>query len=94
MGFGGQRAYTFLDARNTEALRPRPAEEVKAPFWRRAMQSKYSPVKHLSHEEYKQVLEDKLLRVDAEIAVLDDDIAALRREEAVGGIVKTEETKS
>jgi hypothetical protein len=82
VGFLGQRGYTFLDGRNTEAMKPR-MEEEREPFWRRAMQSRWSPVKHLSHEEYKKVLEDKLLRVDAEIAVIDDDIAALRKQEIV-----------
>jgi hypothetical protein len=84
IGFLGQKGFNALDARHTESLISSSSDlesenKTRDPFWRRAMQSKYSPVKHLSDEEYKKVLEDKLLRVDAEIAVLDDDIAALRK---------------
>ncbi|OQV06930.1 hypothetical protein CLAIMM_11435 [Cladophialophora immunda] len=38
----------------------------------------FSPMKSLSDKEYEDLLLDKLLRVDAEIAVLDDKIASLR----------------
>ena len=63
-----------------EASQP---EGAKEPFWKRLMQSRYSPVKHLSHEEYKKVLEDKLLRVDAEIAVIEDSIKEVRKQQDV-----------
>jgi hypothetical protein len=80
-GYLGQKAFSALDKRHTESLTTSAAASSEPPqesFWKRAMRSKYSPVKHLSHAEYKKVLEDKLLRVDAEIAVLEDDIAQLR----------------
>ena len=37
-----------------------------------------SPMKSLSDKEYEDLLHDKLLKVDVEIAVLDDQIADLR----------------
>ena len=37
-----------------------------------------NPMKSLSDKEYEDLLREKLLRVDAEIAVLDDQIAGLR----------------
>ena len=37
-----------------------------------------SPVKSLSDKEYEDLLLDKLLKVDVEIALLDDQIADLR----------------
>ena len=37
-----------------------------------------SPMKSLSDKEYEDLLLDKLLKVDVEIAVLDDQIADLR----------------
>ncbi|OCT44407.1 hypothetical protein CLCR_06233 [Cladophialophora carrionii] len=37
-----------------------------------------SPMKSLSDQEYEQLLLDKLLKVDVEIAILDDQIAGLR----------------
>merc|ERR1711881_816551 len=84
VGLLGQKGYSIMDRKHSDSLAVAavPDVEKQEPFWRKAMQSKYSPVKHLSHEEYKKVLEDKLLRVDAEIAVIDDDIAAVKREEA------------
>ncbi len=79
-GFLGQKGYDILDQRNSASLATsHTTTTTQEPFWSRAMKSKYSPVKHLTDEEYKKVLEDKLLRIDAEIAVLDDDIAALKR---------------
>ncbi|OAL40495.1 hypothetical protein AYO20_00231 [Fonsecaea nubica] len=38
----------------------------------------FSPMKSLSDKEYEDLLSEKLLRVEAEIAVLDDKIATLR----------------
>ena len=37
-----------------------------------------SPMKSLSDQEYEDLLHEKLLRVNAEIGILDDQIAALR----------------
>ena len=39
--------------------------------------SALSPMKSLSDEEYEHLLNDKLLKVEVEIAVLDDQIADL-----------------
>ena len=46
----------------------------RKPFWRRVADSKYSPMKVLSDEEYEKVLRDKLVEVEAEIALIDEDI--------------------
>jgi hypothetical protein len=83
VGFLGQKGFNILDSRHTESLTSPEASIQKAPFWQRAMQSKYSPMKQLSDEEYKKFLEDKLLRVDTEIAVIDDNIASLKKEDGV-----------
>lgn len=40
--------------------------------------SKYSPMKVLSDEEYEKILREKLVRVDAEIALVDEDIKKMR----------------
>ncbi|KIY01851.1 uncharacterized protein Z520_01989 [Fonsecaea multimorphosa CBS 102226] len=54
----------------------------------------FSPMKSLSDKEYEDLLLDKLLRIEAEIAVLDDKIASLRaaRDERVH--VKYQELKT
>ena len=44
--------------------------------------SKYSPLTFLSDKEYETILEEKLLRLEAEIAVVDDNIKELRDNEA------------
>ncbi|KAL8788043.1 MAG: hypothetical protein Q9195_007509 [Heterodermia aff. obscurata] len=43
-------------------------------IWQRTAGGKYSPMKVLSDEEYEKVLREKLVRVEAEIALIDEDI--------------------
>ncbi|KAI4095980.1 MAG: hypothetical protein L6R37_007010 [Teloschistes peruensis] len=52
-----------------------PNESLDQPIWRRVLNSQWSPMKVLSDEEYEKMLRQKLLRADAEIAILEDDIA-------------------
>lgn len=52
----------------------RPSSEPGRDF----LQSKWSPVTYLSDPEYEKILEEKLLRVEAEIAIVDENIKALR----------------
>ncbi|KAI2785271.1 hypothetical protein F4815DRAFT_440503 [Daldinia loculata] len=42
------------------------------------LDSKWSPLKRLSDKEYEEKLEEKILRINAEISIIDDNIAALR----------------
>lgn len=44
--------------------------------------SKWSPMTKLSDEEYKTMLEEKILRVEADLAILDENKAALIAEES------------
>lgn len=53
----------------------RKTSETKGGSW---LDSKWSPLKKLTDQEYESLLEEKLLRLDAEIALIDDNIAALR----------------
>jgi len=78
-GYLGQSLYNRLDIRYTEQ-RHQAALEVKetTSLWRRVANSKYSPMKILTDEEYEKVLRGKLLQVEAEIAVIDDDIEKLK----------------
>ena len=59
---------------------PSPESVNKAPLLQRIARSKWSPMKILSDEEYLAMLEQKLSRVDAEVAVMDEKIRALRQE--------------
>lgn len=42
------------------------------------LSSKWSPVTPLTDKEYENILEEKILKIDAEIAIVDERIAALR----------------
>ncbi|KAG7121147.1 hypothetical protein HYQ44_004027 [Verticillium longisporum] len=42
------------------------------------LQSKWSPLKKLTDDEYRHLMDEKLLRIDTEIALIDDKIAELR----------------
>jgi len=80
VGYFGQTGYNWLDRRKTEAVTSPAAP--KDPFWRRLANSKYSPMTVLTDEQYKALLREKLLRVDTEIAIIEDDIAKIRRDAA------------
>lgn len=45
------------------------------------LNSRWSPVKVLSDDEYEKLLQEKLLRVNAEISLLDESIQAVKDEE-------------
>ena len=66
VGAGGQAAANLLQ--------PYTWQGFKTDF----LASKWSPVTPISHQEYLKMLEEKLLGVEAEMAVLDDNIKALR----------------
>ena len=44
----------------------------------RIASSKWSPMTRLSDEEYERMLKERLLRVEAEIALVDEDIAKVK----------------
>ncbi|KAK8232201.1 hypothetical protein IWZ00DRAFT_310527 [Phyllosticta capitalensis] len=48
-------------------------------FWQRLASSKFSPVTIMSDAEYEDLLRDKRLRIETEIALIDDHIAHLKQ---------------
>lgn len=46
------------------------------------LHSRWSPVTPLSDEEYQAVLQEKLLKLEAEMAIIDDQINDIRAAEA------------
>ena len=77
-GLVGQGIYNFADARHSEMQQSGSEAPQEQSIWENLLNSRWSPVKALSDKEYKQMLEEKLLRLDAEIALIDDDIAKLK----------------
>ncbi|RFU34929.1 hypothetical protein B7463_g1413, partial [Scytalidium lignicola] len=71
----GQTTYNIIDARN---LKRAAEDSTPKSSW---LNSRWSPVKVLSDAEYERMLQEKLLRVNAEIALVDESIAALRNDD-------------
>jgi hypothetical protein len=72
-GAGGQHVYNKWTAA--------PAAEPKKNFWRRMSDKSWTPFKVLTNDEYAEMLKEKMLKLDVEIAVIDDKIAGLREQE-------------
>ncbi|KAL8725078.1 MAG: hypothetical protein Q9181_006553 [Wetmoreana brouardii] len=71
------RSNTNLSPSDVSPISP-DASNANQPFWKRALDSRWSPMKVLSDEEYEKMLRQKLLRVEAELAILDEDIAKVQ----------------
>lgn len=86
-GYLGQKMYDALDARHSEqvASDALAAAEGKTRarrrFWETIAGMKWSPLTALSDEDYGNMLKEKLLRVEAEIALVDEEVERLRGEE-------------
>lgn len=75
-GAAGQVIYNKAEAHHT-VLGEGP-DISKRNNW---LNSRWSPMKVLSDREYKDMLQEKLLHVNAEIAVVDDSLGVLRAKE-------------
>lgn len=54
------------------------------PFLQRLADSKWVPLKSLSDDDYRGILNEKLLSIEAEVALLDEKIQELEKAKAVG----------
>jgi hypothetical protein len=79
----GQSIYNTLDAAHTAEIENAALNLSQPPrsLVHRIADMKWSPMKVLSDDEYKDMLTRKLLKIDAEIAILDEDVARLKREQ-------------
>jgi hypothetical protein len=73
---GGQVAVNLI------AGQKRVDKEEHSSSW---LSSPWSPLQKLSDEEYVSMMQEKILRVDADIALIDDRIAKLREEQQEKG---------
>lgn len=75
-GFLGQHGYELLISRQQD----RASEATgRAGFLQRLASTKLSPMKALSNEEYAAMLREKVLQLDVEIAMIDDNIRNLSK---------------
>ncbi len=75
-GFFGQSLYNALDKREAPAV-----QDSTQSMWRRMANSRFSPMKVLSDEQYKKMLQEKLVRVEAEIGLIDEEIEKMKDSE-------------
>lgn len=54
-------------------------EEPSKPLGQRIAESRWMPVKVLTDEQYREILDEKLLSVEAEISIVDEKIEELRK---------------
>ncbi|KAF2258278.1 hypothetical protein CC78DRAFT_572610 [Lojkania enalia] len=87
-GYGGQHLYNFIDRQNTEPVlrgaEPKTVEEKKKEnenWMQRLAKSKWSPMSNLSDGEYLEKLNEKMLKLDAEIALVDERIEEFRKKQ-------------
>ncbi|KAG9502446.1 hypothetical protein J7337_005273 [Fusarium musae] len=69
LGAGGQMIA------NRMATRKPKVHDEKESFW-----SRLSPLKKLTDQEYRDMMSEKMLRIDADIALIDDRIAELKKQ--------------
>ncbi|MCJ1371949.1 hypothetical protein MMC20_003169 [Loxospora ochrophaea] len=77
LGLVGEKTYQYLDGKHSRSIDP--ALESGSSIWQKIAIMKWSPMKILSDEEYEEMLRQKLLRVNAEVSVIEDDIESLRK---------------
>ncbi|KAJ5650289.1 uncharacterized protein N7484_004012 [Penicillium longicatenatum] len=74
LGFCGQFAFNKVDAWQVNR-----AQNPSKPFFQRMADSKWIPLRNLSDDEYRGILSEKLLGIEAEIALLDEKIEDLEK---------------
>ncbi|KAF8469019.1 hypothetical protein BDZ91DRAFT_82311 [Kalaharituber pfeilii] len=81
IGTAGQYAYTVADKRHALNLTRQSSRSglEEGDFWKRAFRSNWSPIKRLTDKEYKAMLEEKLLVIQADIALVDEEIEKLKQ---------------
>lgn len=82
-GYVGQKGYNVLDKKNTEELeedaRLAARGEKKKNFLDRVADMKWSPMEALTDDRYEELLQEKLLKLEVEIALVDDRIESFRQ---------------
>lgn len=77
--FGATGQYMY----NSWSRAPQRGETQRTGFWQSMSEKSWTPFKVLSNEEYAKMLEEKMLKVEVEISILDDKIAAMKEQQRV-----------
>ncbi len=92
-GYGGQHAYNLLDRRHTRQVAYDQEkvslgnQEMELGLWRRfvdwlaAPENTWSPLKKLSDQEYEEILQEQIIGIEADLAMIDEEIEKVRRGE-------------
>ncbi|BDD55255.1 hypothetical protein MPDQ_001727 [Monascus purpureus] len=74
LGYLGQRSYNAIDRWQMER-----ENNPSVPLAQRMAASKWIPIKSLSDDEYRAILTEKALSIEAEIAIIDEKIEELQK---------------
>jgi hypothetical protein len=80
MGLAGYAGQAWQNWRSALPVTPQ-SEKPRRGFWE--SMTSIGVVTHLTDEQYAEMLRERLLKVDVEIAVLDDKIAAIKKDQSV-----------
>lgn len=80
MGLAGYAGQSFQNWKAATPAVPK-SEKPRRGFWE--SMTSIGVVTHLTDEQYAEMLRERLLKVDVEIAVLDDKIAAIKKDQAI-----------
>jgi hypothetical protein len=72
-GAGGQAIVNWRAKKAADSPATNAPSKPSRGFW-----SKWSPISQLSDEDYEKILEERLLRVEADIALVEDRIKEIR----------------
>jgi len=82
-GFAGQHGYDLLDRKNTQVVeedeRLAAKGEKRKNFMERIAEMKWSPMEALTDERYEEMLQERLLKIEVEIALVDDRIESYKQ---------------
>lgn len=96
-GAGGQTLYNRADATRSQqqevSLEQGDVGKDEKSWKGSWLDSKWSPMKVLSDKEYENMLQEKLLKVNAEIALVDESIDGLRIQEKEFNVREKERRK-
>ena len=81
LSFSSQFLYNLGDAQHTASILA-PRKEHREGMFERMLGAKNSPIKKLSNEEYKDMMREKMFGLEADIAIVDEEIEKLKRRQA------------